>query len=422
VRDMDYSKFRHMVRRRETANVDFKIACDAFQSSSLAPRAELAKDICAMANNGNVASYIIIGVSDDGRQFRSVTNSKLTDDNLQAFCKSAIYPPPRVSVHRERWVRVSAAHAKKDFVIIQIGPHPRQCFRLAKDFISYKEQLCYRRNEVWVRRGATTDLATPEEVVGLARRQRAKREEVAPDIVRYARLPKRDQSQAMRRDLEDCLQEIGGSVHGDNMVVPIRGRRHVWRYSMWRQCTAESAVLSSICRNWRYEHGALLLVDGRVSRSAVDAFAAVYFQEPWGHFASYPFGVSPFEPWSGLRLPVNMTQTAIIAAALPNVGDGNRLRGSLLGLIDFLRTDDEAYEIVRSARTGIDANLRQWLRQGWLMSTGRCYKPAREELAANETFDRRRGEVLRRERSAQQMEGAQRVLDLSAGRVPSSPR
>jgi hypothetical protein len=273
-----------------------------------------------------------------------------------------------------------------------------------------------------MRRGATTDLATPEEILRLTRPQRARREEVASDIVRYARLPKRDQPQAMRRDLEDCLQEVGGSVHGDHMVVPIRGRRCILRYSMWWQCTAESAVLYTMCRNWRYEHGALLLVDGRVSRSAVDAFAAVYFQEAWGHFASYPFGVSPFEPWSSLRLPVNTTRTAIIAAALPHVGDSNRLRRSLLDLLDFLGTDDEAYEIVRSARAGMNANLRRWLRQGWLMATGRCYKPATEELGANEIFDKRRGEVLRRERSAQQLESAQRVLDLSAGRVPSSAR
>jgi hypothetical protein len=40
---------------------------------------------------------------------------------------------------------------------------------LYRDFIDYRQKTCYRRNEVWIRRGAISDLATPEEIVRLAR-------------------------------------------------------------------------------------------------------------------------------------------------------------------------------------------------------------------------------------------------------------
>lgn len=162
---MDYKKFQHLLREKEKPNIDFKIECHAFSSKAETPKAELAKDICAMANNGNVISYIIIGVSDDGNKFKSVENPKLTDENIQSFCKTAIYPPARVKVYRQNWgEQALPSHQSKEFVIIQIGPHAQKAFRLAKDFVAYKENLSYRRNDVWIRRGSTSDLATPEEI------------------------------------------------------------------------------------------------------------------------------------------------------------------------------------------------------------------------------------------------------------------
>ena len=70
---MNYSKFLELVKGKEKGNVDFKIQCNAFLGKTReADTGELAKDICAMANNGNTASYIVIGVSDDAKNFKSV--------------------------------------------------------------------------------------------------------------------------------------------------------------------------------------------------------------------------------------------------------------------------------------------------------------------------------------------------------------
>ena len=210
---MDYAKFRSLLETGETDHIDFKIECDAFAKPSVSSKGELAKDICAMANNGNRASYIVVGVSNDRKAFRSVDNEKLTDDNLQDFVKKAVYPPPKTRVHRVTWKRALPKHAGTMFVIIQVGPNRRQAFRLAQDFIDYKERVSYRRNEVWIRRNATSDLATPEEV---ARLVSGKSPHVDPnDLQRqadrgyFSRLSQYEQKASIRSATKETLIELG---------------------------------------------------------------------------------------------------------------------------------------------------------------------------------------------------------------------
>lgn len=168
---MEYELFKRLTGKREQDFLDYKEACWAFDKSkgdeADVARGELAKDICAMANNGDVTSYILIGVSDDGLRFTSVTNDKLTDDNLQSFCKGAISPPPQVRLHRDMWPEATSEHVGKSFVTIEVGPHPRQAFYLNRDFVVWGRKQYYRHNEVWIRRGATSDIAHPREVARL---------------------------------------------------------------------------------------------------------------------------------------------------------------------------------------------------------------------------------------------------------------
>ncbi|MBK9211240.1 MAG: ATP-binding protein [Anaerolineales bacterium] len=98
---MEYEKFKKLLVNKEQTNVDFKFESHAFASKLEYPKAELVKDICAMANNGNISSYLIFGVSDDVKNFASVQNSKLTDENIQSLLKTAIYPPPTVRVFKK---------------------------------------------------------------------------------------------------------------------------------------------------------------------------------------------------------------------------------------------------------------------------------------------------------------------------------
>lgn len=419
--NMKYSKFQQLVKGKEKANVDFKTRCDAFLSRRLAPKAELARDICAMANNGNVASYILVGVSDDGQSFESVTNVKLTDDRLQSFCKAAIFPPPKIRVHREQWAQASSAHAGKDFVIIQVGPNARQAFCLARDFIAYREKICFRRNEVWIRRGATSDLATPEEIARLMKGQPPEGKRKPEDNVQYARLPRDKQLEAMLNDFQKCVEEIGGCFCGHRVVIPLRKLRYVWRYVALRECTQEFAIPSYASYQWQYEHGVLFLVIGTVSKRAFPTYAEVNFREKWGWFTYYSHSSYLLHKRS-VPLPVNTKETSLVILTLPNLADTDALRSAFHSLLQFLDTDQDSYSRIRLARDGININLRRWLRQGWLIRTNRFYargRPKKSDLGKNEIFDRRYGNaVLKREKTKKLTNMAQTVLDLSAGKLP----
>lgn len=169
---MNYKDFLKLIKAGETQTVDYKLECNAFADRGISSNGELAKDICAMSNNGSKASYLVIGVSNDRKTFKSVRNLKLTDDNVQEFCKESIVPPPKVRVHICKWRKASREHANKRFVIIQVGPNRKTAYRLNRNFIDYKQRVCHRRNEIWIRRRAISDLATPEEVASLLRLSR----------------------------------------------------------------------------------------------------------------------------------------------------------------------------------------------------------------------------------------------------------
>lgn len=415
---MKYSKYQQLIKGKEKANVDFKIRCDAFLSKKVTPKAELAKDICAMANNGNVASYILIGVSDDGKSFESVSNTKLTNDNVQSFCKEAIFPPPRVKVHREHWVRVPSAHVGKDFAIIQIGPHARQAFRLARDFIAYQEKLCYRRNEVWIRRGATSDLATPEEIARLVK-GRPSEEKIKPEHnVQYDRLPKDDQPDAVLKDFQECIEEIGGSLYGDRVIIPLRNLRYVWRVAILRNWVDKPTVRLYARSIWEYEHGVLFLVMGTVSKRAFPEYMEINFKEKWGYFSCFDLpnhfpnvllGLDRFD-----YTLANIKKISLIALTLPKLTDTDTLRSSFFSLLQFLGFDQDSYNRIRLARDGINTNLRRWLKQGLLVNTNRYYvggRPQKHELGEDEI-------LVKRVKSELLMNMAQTVLDLSAGRLP----
>lgn len=158
------TKLKKLIVEEEKYYVDFKATCGAFISRDKRPNVDLIIDICSMSNNHKRASYIIIGVSDDGKNFHSVSNSKLTDHNLQNLCSRYINPPPKIKLLRFKWQDASAC---KDIVVIQIGPHLRNIYHLALDNIDYNNGICHRENEVWIRRGTMNALASPSEILQL---------------------------------------------------------------------------------------------------------------------------------------------------------------------------------------------------------------------------------------------------------------
>ena len=393
---MEYKKFQQLVKGGEKDNVDFKIQCDAFNSKLKQPNAELAKDICAMANNGHVASYIVVGVSDGGKGCRSVSNAKLTEEKLQSFCKTAILPPPRVRVHTECWPKAARKHKGKRFVIIQVGPTARQAFRLARDFIAWNEGVCYRRNEVWIRRGSTSDLATPEEVVQLAK-GRAPQERAKPESnTVYLKLARDRQIPAVLRDLRAWAEEVGGCFNDDRLVLPFGRVKHVWRCVTSRERSKHSQILMDVDAAWRFEHGFLFLVLGTVYSKALPSYETIHFKEKWGWFTLH--SETRYSHLPGV--PMNRKDFSIVLLTVPHISDTDALRARLSNVLEYLNRDEEPAEEARRARDALNENLRRWRREGFDRPSGFYYASHdKEEL----------GDL---------MNNAGTILDLSAGRLP----
>lgn len=427
---MDYVRFRKIAKDGEGPSVDFKETCEAFNSPTVAPRAELAKDICALANRGHVTGYILVGVSDDGKRFRSVKNPKLTDDNLQSFCKAAISPPPRVRLLRRNWREAPSEVRNKTFVIIQIGPNARHAYRLAQDFVDYREKVCLRRNEVWIRRGATSDLAAPEEIVRLARSEGEEDSDEPSDNVQYERLPHDSQTTALLRDFSELASELGTEFRDDGRVtLGKRGQRFVWRVIAARELKNRFEIAYQTERSWAYEHGVMILAVDGVTSAALPPPEPIRYKQKWGWFTTYEMlrhrryrsqfqGRSLPEQITQPIVPENTTEEALPIVTLSGLRDTRALRASVLAMIQHLETDSQAQAALRKARTGVNRNLRRWLQKGWLLGTSHFFTkpPQKAELKKNEVYDRKRSQILVRVRSDYLTTTARNVLDLSRGR------
>jgi hypothetical protein len=412
----EYSNFKALVKDKERQNIDFKLTCNAFASKNLEPKAELIRDICAMANNGNIVSHIIIGVSDDCRSFQSVKNRNLTDDNIQTLVKDSIRPPPKVTLSWCCWPRAGESHRGKDFLVIQIGPHARQAFCLARDFIAYSEKVCLRRNEVWIRRGATTDLATPEEVALLVQGKKPPTDRDMFVNTQYDRLPRGEQRKAVVKDLYDCVQNLKGQMcEEQRIILPIRGLPFVWRYSIEDKITSRFPISYHAATDWHYEHALLYIVLETVSKSTLRVYGKLNFKEKWGQFMTYSVISNPYGR-NFVAAPANTTDTEFAIFTLPNVKDTEALRSQLILLHEFLESSNEIYKTLKLERKTLNTNLRRWLWEGWFRPTGQYYNRHRhvpEPLEKGQFFDHKTGQIMYREMELPNISAAKTVLDLS---------
>lgn len=202
---LSYRKFCELIKQGETATVEFKQECKAFTGEETA-NDELAKDICALANNGNTLSYLIIGVIDGMRGYRSLENTKISDDALQNLCRDHIFPFPRVKFYTVKWKEISPTIIG----VIEVGRHSsKTIFRLVKDGKGGK----HRRNNVWIRRNAVCDLASPEEIIAKAA---GKPESLSHAIItardEFSKLSPSEQSKLITTTIRQQAKKLGYSV------------------------------------------------------------------------------------------------------------------------------------------------------------------------------------------------------------------
>jgi hypothetical protein len=358
---MDSAIFKNIIRNNEDDCLDFKIKCEVFESRAIGPRAELAKDICAMANNGNKTSYIIVGISDDKRNYLSVSNNRLIEENLQDFCKTAIVPVPNVKLIRDRFLQSSRLHSNVEFAVIQIGPHPRQVFMLARDFINYKERVCLRKNEVWIRRGRISDLATPEEIVSLSRKNIGDKIKRTEDSIDYYKLARPQKYDAIRSDLKQLISENNGKLLKRGAAIQLFGEHFLINIPV-AQGIPNYDSLKYFMSSWAFEHIILIPAIDNIAKSAFPRFNDVLFKENWGWFSQFRIpGRRDRNYYGHMFLPFENQYMPFTVICLPNIKSSDHLRRSFSDMIHFINSDLNVQKLLIKSRNDMNSQLREWL-------------------------------------------------------------
>jgi len=362
---MRLSQFRTLIANGENRFVDFKIICNALSGDSRA-NTELVKDIAAMSNNGYRNSYIIIGVSDDRRTCRSVQEKGLldpkADDNLQRLCRDSIFPVPSVKLNEicYKGHGISRNIEGKKFVVIKIGPHPRRCFRVTRDLIDYKNHICVRKNDVWIRRNATSDTATPEEIAALVTGKdfaRTKPESIGTD---YTRAFDQDYSGLVAGDLNPLteiaikLPRVG--IYFINLKIgskKVLMRLHVVLHSNTKNFAYQliESSFTNIHGNTNYQyhlyHGILIISQGRFTPSAMNGFD-LKIQETWGWYCEVD---DTYHPYGRYCMPIpnddldrnDLCLQPQFIVVLDNIKNSLELATRWSEMLNTISTDQDIY-------------------------------------------------------------------------------
>jgi len=198
---------------------------------------------------------------------------------------------------------------------------------LNQDFIAYKENVCYRRNEVWIRRGATSDLATPEEISRLV--QGSPIEDIPPVAGKtvYSRLSKEKQLDCLFSDVARCIEEADGKVYGDRFVVKVKRTKLVLRVLVVRSLDLDWDIWYWTTLYWAYEHGLLIIsLDSFTKKSFPNSFR-INSKEQWGWFSVFDIGRYGDEL---LDVPLNTMPVSPFILTLPQVKDSARLQNKFV--------------------------------------------------------------------------------------------
>jgi len=146
-----------LLHRSESETLDFKSKQYPFSSDE--EKSELLKDILAISNARKDADgYILIGVEEEHGRMKHLCGADITlrDSDLQQFVNSKTNRPISFRVEVRQ-------HEGVDLTVIQIDKAQQRPIFLAKNFGRLKN------NVVYIRRGSSTDEATPDEIADMGK-------------------------------------------------------------------------------------------------------------------------------------------------------------------------------------------------------------------------------------------------------------
>jgi hypothetical protein len=153
---MDTGTLKKLLNQDEGRALDFKRDQYPFSGASPEDKGELLKDILAFANTPrHEDAFILIGVEEVKGSLHKVVGVTLHPDDasLQQFVNSKTQRPVTFSYE-------TCTFETKSLGVIRIPPQAGP-LHIEKDFGRLK------RNVVYIRRGSSTDVATPDEIAGM---------------------------------------------------------------------------------------------------------------------------------------------------------------------------------------------------------------------------------------------------------------
>ena len=150
---MNPNLMEHLLHEEEGVTLDFKREQYRFERADNEAKSELLKDIIAFANAWRRSTaYILLGVEEIKGSRSKVVGiaTSLDDASLQQFVKSKTQRPVEFSYRTFHFEGV-------DVGVIEIPVQERPIY-LTKDFGKLK------KDTVYLRRGSSTDIATPDEI------------------------------------------------------------------------------------------------------------------------------------------------------------------------------------------------------------------------------------------------------------------
>jgi hypothetical protein len=148
-----------LLNRSEGDTLDFKKDNYRFKNGSKNEKSELLKDILAMANAWKATeAYIVIGVQEVSGKARDVcgVTPELSDSDVQQFVNSKTNRPVAFAIEH-------AQHEGKQLTVIRVLQNQSRPIFLTEGYGRLKS------NVVYIRRGSSTDEASPDEIAEMAK-------------------------------------------------------------------------------------------------------------------------------------------------------------------------------------------------------------------------------------------------------------
>lgn len=428
---IDYPQFCSLIEAGESEGVIFKLeTCNA----------EIARDIVSLANMRGRIGHIIIGVGISGglKQYQSVANPNLTEERLQTFCKTAIFPEPVIRLYKisPGTEGVPVEHQGKTFMVIQVGPQLMGVvFRLNQDFIDYAKGICLRKNEVWIRRRTGSGLASPEEIremfdaklipaaggtlsqteTGIPGKTADNSSDksvisgIARKVRNFGKMPYERAFPAILNEVNRLAIGAGGKLHtGEDLlkketapihhlVLPVNGNPVILRVILIDKCTGWNQVTEYTRRYLTFEHGVLMIVVGDMTADSLESCPLI-IQNSWGWFFTgslWDSSQKERELTMILPKPVmeQLGQIDFCGIALANIQTDKILDQYWNEMIETLKHNEAVSQAMELSYIKIMTALSYYLKEECPRPASKNYIP--KKLLANEIYDPEKyGEML----------------------------